>query len=402
MSSIRCRVVKPKNEEELKEILHIIGVEPSNIGVILPKSTFFTILVEDIPLKEALILKQEMLSKGGECAVSSGVVNLEVEKSSVLLCGTKRQFTDLTKKLFTQPLELKELGKLLNNTFEDGVYSSRLLKFRNRGYLLGERTLIMGIINVTPDSFSDGGRYDDIDRALRGALQMVEEGADIIDVGGESTRPGAVPVGQEEELRRVIPVIEAIREHSDIPLSIDTYKSEVAASALEAGADMINDVWGGLKDPAMLELAASSGLPICLMHNRFEPQYKNLISDIVNDLLARAEDALLAGVPMENIILDPGIGFAKNAEQNLEVMRLLGEITALGYPVMLGTSRKSMIGKVLDLAVEERLEGTAATVAYAITCGVDIVRVHDVLEMSRVAAMTDAIVRGRDFSCPQS
>lgn len=259
------------------------------------------------------------------------------------------------------------------------------------------RTLVMGILNVTPDSFSDGGRYNSLKRAVDRARRMVEEGADLIDVGGESTRPGHEPVSLEEELERVIPVIEALVREVDVPLSVDTYKAEVARQALEAGAHMINDVWGFKKDPDMARVAARFDVPVILMHNRETPAvYDSFLDDICRDLMESVRIAREAGVREARIILDPGIGFAKTYEENLEVMRRLERIVELGFPVLLGTSRKSMIGHALDLPVDQRVEGTAATVVLGIAKGCRIVRVHDVKEMVRVARMTDAILYGPD------
>lgn len=268
------------------------------------------------------------------------------------------------------------------------------LTIKGKKYNLRDKTLVMGILNVTPDSFSDGGHFYEPTAAVEHALRMVEEGAHIIDIGGESTRPGSTPVSAAEEAARVIPVLRAVVASTSIPVSIDTYKAAVAEQALEAGAAMLNDIWGGKKDSAMLTLAASANVPICLMYNRTEAVYTDLLAEIKADLLESVELALQAGVRAENIILDPGIGFGKTNEQDLIVMKRLREIAALGYPLLLGTSRKSLIGKVLDLPTDRRLEGIAATVAYGITCGARIVRVHDVLPMSRVAKMTDAMLRG--------
>ncbi|MBI2856241.1 MAG: dihydropteroate synthase [Chloroflexi bacterium] len=258
----------------------------------------------------------------------------------------------------------------------------------------GRRTYVMGIINVTPDSFSGDGLGYDIDAALEQALRFQEDGADIIDVGGESTRPGSIPVNAPEEKRRLVPVIERLARELRIPISVDTYKPEVAAEALAAGASMINDVWGLKHDPALATLAAHQGVPIVLMHNQRDTTYTDLVPDVLASLKASVDLALEAGVSPDNIILDPGIGFGKTAKHNLEMLRRLEELKALGHPLLVGTSRKSTIGLVLDLPVEERLEGTAATVALAIARGADIVRVHDVKAMARVARMSDAIVRG--------
>jgi dihydropteroate synthase len=261
------------------------------------------------------------------------------------------------------------------------------LDFRNR-------TLVMGILNVTPDSFSDGGRYNRLDDALAHARKLAADGADIIDVGGESTRPGSQPVSLEEELERVIPVVEAVAREIDLPISVDTYKAEVARQAVRAGAHIINDVWGAKKDPDMARTAAELDVPIILMHNREKAEYRSLMDDICADLLESVEIVKQAGVRDERIILDPGIGFAKTYEDNLTVMRHLERVTSLGYPVLLGTSRKSMIGRTLDLPPDERVEGTAATVALGIVKGCRIVRVHDVKEMARVCRMMDAMLYG--------
>ncbi len=268
------------------------------------------------------------------------------------------------------------------------------MKIGNKEFKIGERTYIMGILNFTPDSFSDGGIFNNIDVAINHVKKMIDDGADIIDVGGESTRPGYTLISDEEEISRIVPIIKAIKESFDIPISIDTYKARVAEKALEAGADLINDIWGFKKEEDMAKVAAKYNVPCCLMHNRDNEVYKNLMEDIFDDLRESIKIAKEAGVKDENIILDPGIGFAKSYEQNLETMNNLERFKELGYPILLGTSRKRMIGLTLDLPVEERVEGTVATTVVGImkdAC--DFVRVHDVLENSRAAKMTDAIVR---------
>jgi dihydropteroate synthase len=270
--------------------------------------------------------------------------------------------------------------------------SARFLDCRGRKLPLGERTLIMGILNVTPDSFSDGGRYHTVERAVAQARRLVEDGADILDIGGESTRPGSAAVPLEEELQRIIPVIEAVSRELDTPISVDTYKPEAAKLALEAGASIINDIWGFRRDRRMAEVAAAYSCPVVLMHNREEPVYADFLADVKHDLLESATIAQEAGVDPTRIILDPGIGFAKNQEENLYMLRHLKELAALGYPVLLGTSRKRVIRNVLNVGTEEADLGTAATVAWGIAQGMNIMRVHDVLGMTRVARMTDAIV----------
>ncbi|MCP3029673.1 dihydropteroate synthase [Halobacillus sp. A5] len=262
---------------------------------------------------------------------------------------------------------------------------------KKRSYSLTEQTLVMGILNITPDSFSDGGRFNQIDAAVAHAVQMEKDGAHIIDVGGESTRPGHRPVSEQEEADRVVPVIEAVKERVSIPISIDTYKAAVARRALEAGADIINDVWGAKKEPEIAEVAAELAAPIILMHNRENKNYSSLIVDMKEDLKESLKLAKEAGVSDQQIILDPGVGFAKTMEDNLEVMRQLDQFHDLGYPLLLGTSRKSFIGHVLDLPETERMEGTGATVCLGIAKGAKIVRVHDVKEIARMAKMMDAM-----------
>jgi dihydropteroate synthase len=256
----------------------------------------------------------------------------------------------------------------------------------------GERTYIMGVINVSPDSFSGDG-ISGVKEALEQAKRFVAEGADILDIGGESTRPDSKPVAEEEEIRRVVPVIEAIVAETRIPLSVDTYKPLVAERALEAGALMINHIWGLKKGSKLAQIAAEKGAPLILMSNQREEPAENIIPAVIRDLEIAIARALSAGVSPVNIIIDPGIGFGKTVEQNLELIYRLGEIRALGKPVLLGTSRKSVIGRTLGLPEEDRLEGTAATVAVGIAAGADIIRVHDVKAMKRVARMSDAIVR---------
>ncbi|WP_342542627.1 dihydropteroate synthase [Paenisporosarcina sp. FSL H8-0542] len=252
-------------------------------------------------------------------------------------------------------------------------------------------TIVMGILNVTPDSFSDGGRFNAIEEAVIHAKKMVADGAKIIDIGGESTRPGHDAVSEEEEISRVIPVIEALVRELDVAISIDTYKAKVAEAAILAGAHIINDVWGAKREPAIAEVAARLGVPILLMHNRDNTEYANFWPDVRKDLEESVQIAKDAGVPDEQIWLDPGIGFGKTTEQNIWMMKHLQEVVEMGYPVLLGTSRKSMVGNILNLPVEERLEGTAATVSFGIMHGCHMMRVHDVKEIVRTVLMMDVL-----------
>ncbi|AYE35370.1 dihydropteroate synthase [Clostridium septicum] len=269
------------------------------------------------------------------------------------------------------------------------------MKIGNKEFNIKDRTFIMGILNVTPDSFSDGGQFNDVQSAVKRAKEMVAEGVDIIDIGGESTRPGAGYVSEEEEIKRVVPIIKAIKEELDVIISIDTYKSKTAEEAIKAGADIINDVWGFKRDRNIAKVAAKYKVQCILMHNREEKKYENLMDDMILDLEESINIALEAGVAKEDIILDPGIGFAKTYEENLIVMNNLEKIVSMGYPVLLATSRKSMIGLTLDLPANDRVEGTLSTTVIGIMKGCNFVRVHDIKENKRVAIMTDKILKAR-------
>jgi dihydropteroate synthase len=272
------------------------------------------------------------------------------------------------------------------------------LDIRGRTFTWGARTYLMGIVNVTPDSFSGDGLLaadDPVARAVEQARAMAAAGADLIDIGGESTRPGHEAVDEAEELRRVVPVVRAVREAlPDVPISVDTTKTRVAQAALDGGADIVNDIWGVRPEQDLLRLVAERRVPFVLMHNRSEPRYRDVIAEVLEDLERAIESAVAEGIEERQIIVDPGIGFGKTAEQNLMVLHDLARLRVLGRPILLGTSRKSMIGKILDLPVDERLEGTLATTALAVAAGADIVRVHDVEPNRRVALVSDAIVRG--------
>lgn len=272
------------------------------------------------------------------------------------------------------------------------------MRIGNKNFDLSNQVLIMGILNVTPDSFSDGGKFNNLDASLRQVEKMILDGADIIDLGGESTRPGHTQISDAEEIERVVPMIEAIRQRFDIPISIDTYKGSVGAAALAAGADMVNDIWGFKYDPSLAEFTAKYQVPCVLMHNRNNQTYQHLMGDIIRDLQESINIALKAGISRDAIILDPGIGFAKDYAQNMETMHHLEDLQTLGYPVLLGTSRKGFIGLTLDLPVTERVEGTVATTVIGIMKGASIIRVHDVLENKRAAQMTASILKGAPWT----
>ncbi len=268
------------------------------------------------------------------------------------------------------------------------------MKIGNREFQTEGHTYVMGILNVTPDSFSDGGKWNDRDRALKHVEEMLEQGADLIDIGGESTRLGYTLLPDDEEIARVVPMIEAVKENFDVPVSLDTYKSKVALAGIEAGADLINDIWGLKYDDKIASVIAESGLPCCLMHNRKNKDYGDFMQDVAADLAESVHLAELAGIHDDRIILDPGVGFAKSYEQNLEVINSLEELRVLGYPLLLGCSRKSVIGLTLDLPADRRMEGTLVTTVLAVVKGCMFVRVHDVGENVRAIKMAEAILRG--------
>ncbi|MBR2402583.1 MAG: dihydropteroate synthase [Lachnospiraceae bacterium] len=266
------------------------------------------------------------------------------------------------------------------------------MKIGSKIFDLSHKTYIMGILNVTPDSFSDGGKFSAVDQALFHVEEMLRDGCDIVDIGGESTRPGFTFVPVEEEIARVVPVIKAIKARFDVPVSLDTYKYQVAETGIEAGADLINDIWGLKYDEGqMAQVIAKAGVACCLMHNRKETVYRSFIPEVLKDLQESANIALKAGISQDKIILDPGVGFAKTYEQNLEVLRHLQDFNTLGYPMLLGTSRKSVIGLTLDLPADEREEGTLVTTVQAVQAGWNFVRVHNVKGNARAIKMTEAI-----------
>jgi dihydropteroate synthase len=318
----------------------------------------------------------------------------------MILMGTLRQYGELCDKLALQPFGLPLLAEQIKEVLSNYDKNFQLLKMGRFTVDLSEKTHIMGILNITPDSFSDGGKHFDRSVAIRAAEQMVSDGADIIDIGGESTRPGADPVDLDEELRRTIPVIEELAGRLDVPISIDTYKPEVARRALDAGASMINDI-SGLRNEGMIGLAVERDAPVVIMHMQGTPRdmqnnpsYGDVVAEVADWLDSQANKAFIAGLSKDRILIDPGIGFGKNFEHNLEIIKRLSELKSLGYPIVLGTSRKAFIGTILDLPPEERVEGTIATVVYGIMQGANIVRVHDVKEVARACKVADAIRKG--------
>lgn len=408
-----ARVYTSRRVEELKAEMTKVGAEWPGVVRMIRKAKHYIVKVDGLRTPAVLILKEEMLAKGADCTIHKDAIICQKDRSSCLLMGTEKQFGQMLPDLRAQPFGLKFLAEEIRAAIDNYQKNrpstppeDQLSAPLRRMYAeMGRRTLIMGILNVTPDSFSDGGAYVDGESAVECAVRMAEDGADIIDVGGESTRPGSQPVSTEEESARVMPVIRELIRRVEIPVSIDTCKPEVARDALDAGAHIINDITG-LASERMRTLAAERRCPVALMHIKGDPrtmqenpEYDDLISEIMAYLRDRVETAVQAGLPEEYLIIDPGIGFGKTAEHNMDLIRKLGDFKSLGRPILVGTSRKAFIGKATGgLPASERVEGTAATVALCINNGANIVRVHDVKEMSRVAHMTDAIVREQKSS----
>ncbi|HWQ72967.1 MAG TPA: dihydropteroate synthase [Desulfitobacteriaceae bacterium] len=393
MSDFSLRWVEFTNEIEAKKALYQIGCSEAGVSLMAGKALGLGLKLEKVPTRAANILKQEMLAADGDAAVHCDVVVNKIEESDVLLLGTVRQFRHVARKLSVQPFGLKELGMALERLIQTlEPPAQRSLDCRGKKLILGERTLVMGILNLTPDSFSDGGRFFKLEDAVRHAERLVAEGADILDIGAESTRPGHQEVDAEEEWRRLEPVLSALAG-IPVPISIDTYKAATADKALQSGANLINDIWGLQRDPDLARVVGEYGAPVVVMHNQNGTDYHHLIGDIFNFLRKSIRLAENNGLTGDQVIIDPGIGFGKTYEQNLEVLSRLKEFRILGKPVLLGASRKSTIGKILDLPVDGRLEGTIATSVLGVAAGVDIIRVHDVLANRRAIEMADAIVR---------
>ncbi|MBI3398235.1 MAG: dihydropteroate synthase [Deltaproteobacteria bacterium] len=383
--------------------MYRIGVDPMGVKLMAPKLLHLNLKLKNLTAPQANILKQEMLSVGGEAAVSVGVINCSVTTTDVIISGTEKQIQNVIKKLDMQPFGLKQVGNALKNAMSNIYKREAIFEARGKKWILGTRTLVMGILNVTPDSFYDGRQYLKKGAAVKRALRMAEDGADIIDVGGESSRPGSKPVSLDEELKRVIPVVKEIAKKNDAIISVDTTKAEVARQAIDAGACIINDISAMRFDPKMADICAKNKVGVILMHMRGTPatmqrdvRYDDLMSDIFGYLEERVNVAVKAGIKRERIAVDPGIGFGKGAEDNLNIISRLSEFKAMGRPIALGTSRKSFIGKVLGLDAKDRLEGSIAAVAAGILNGANIVRVHDVKEARMAADMADAIKNSRE------
>jgi len=393
------RLIRNLSKNDALRELQRVNADPHGIAAMLPKMEHCVIAVEGLRCKVANIMKQEMLSLGGDVAVARDSVACAVESTDALVIGTRKQVERLLEKLASQPFGLQDIAGGMRLLLERSERTDFVLATPRRTIVLGDRTLVMGIINMTPDSFSDGGKYGSVDEAVEAALHMEEEGADLIDVGGESTRPGAGSLSVDDELSRIIPLVRALKARSKIPVSVDTTKKAVAEAAVGEGAELINDISALRFDPGMAHFAASAGVPVILMHMRGTPEtmqkgdleYESLQGELVNFFEERKRVAVQAGIDEENIVLDPGIGFGKTGTDNCTLIRTLGDFKCLGRPLLVGPSRKSFIGNITGGAPEERLEGTAAAVTAAVLAGAHIVRVHDVGFMRRVVDMADAI-----------
>jgi dihydropteroate synthase len=397
---INPRVLILRNERGVKEELRKIGVSQQALKILAPKAFHYLIKLEGVPPPTANLLKQEMLSVMADAAISKEVASFTSKKSDVLLIGTEAQLKKVLSRLnrqrFNLPRVSRELAELLKNFKKDRF----VLSFNDKKMNLARKVAVMGILNLTPDSFYNGGKYATQSRALRRVEEMLKEGADLIDVGGESTRPGAEKVGVEEEIRRVTPVISKIRDLFGIPVSIDTYKAKVAKEALKAGVDMVNDISGLRFDPQLKEVVARSGASVVLMHIKGtprdmqnNPQYGSLMGEIVSYLSESIRLAQRTGIDLEKIAVDPGIGFGKTVEHNLHILSHLGELRSLGRPILIGVSRKSFIGATLNLPLEERLEGSLAAASLAVMQGAKIIRTHDVKATRRAVDLVQAIIQ---------
>lgn len=388
----RARLLTDANEHAILSC----GADPASLPYLTPKLTHKNLLLEDIRLYAANILKQNMLSIGGDVAVHRSAISGKVETSDCLIMGDIRHYRCLVEKLRLQP-GLETIAEAI----EQQIFhepKGLTLKLCSKDYHWERTPVIMGILNITPDSFSDGGQWYDPERALEHALEMVHQGADIIDIGGESSRPGAVTIDTREEISRVVPVIKKLASQVSVPISIDTRKASVAEAAVDAGACLVNDISSASHDARMLDAVKRTGAGIILMHMRGTPQsmqhdtsYSDIIGEIYEYLEARINLCLDNGISHLSVLIDPGIGFGKNLEGNLQIIHHISEFKSLGFPVVLGHSKKSFIGSILNTSGGERQKGTDAVSAWAVAQGVDVLRVHDVGSACQIKCMLHAI-----------
>ena len=389
-----ARVLAPRSAREIVEEFERTDCDPEGIGIMALKARTFLVRLDAVPLKASPLLKQEFLAVGGDAVHARGVADHSVATSPVVLIGTRSQFHRALAKLQRQPFHLKAIGRSVERALVH-VQSTRArtVPGAHRSWTVGDRPRILGIVNVTPDSFSDGGRFLDPDRAIEQGEALVREGADALDIGGESTRPGATPVDPAEEWRRIAPVIEGLARRVTVPISVDTRHAEVARRAVAAGADIVNDV-EGLRDPAMREVVRATGAAAIVMHMRGTPatmqhqtDYADLRGEVFHALAEATDRALEEGIPADRLMVDPGLGFGKTAEQSLELLTHAGELRSLGYPVVIGASRKSFLGGTGPGADDARREAGLAAAVLAADAGVEILRVHDVGPTARALAL---------------
>lgn len=399
----KIRALDIKNRSEGMSEYNKVGVTAPGQKIMSEKLFPLAVKIKGLKVPAADILKQEMLARGGDVGTSRNTLIERSGKTDVIIEGNHKSFESLIIKLKMQPFGLKELSAELG-TFLRSYKKNRL----NKKYLIGSKKfntgsapLIMGVLNATPDSFYDGGRYNSHESAVERIEKMIDEGADIIDIGGLSSRPGSKPVSPEEELKRTIPLIKYIHDNFSILISIDTYRSEVASKAVSAGAHIINDISAFTMDGNMASVASKSGAAVVLMHMQGtpedmqdDPQYINVVDEVYEYLDKRASYAVKSGISADKIIIDPGIGFGKTLDHNLAILNKIRELTLLGFPVLVGASRKSFIGKVLDLPAEERLEGSLTAAVWAAINGASILRVHDVAATARAVKMANSIMNG--------
>ena len=397
----RVRLLQFSEPDEAIQEMKRIGVDPIGIELMRDKIFHFNLMIKGIDCRLGNFLKQEMVLLGGDVAMDRRMIDCNVATSDIILMGTQNQLNTIIDRLADRFNGLQGVAGRIRECLKNLESPPHTVRCKKTVLQLNERTHLMGIVNVTPDSFSDGGMFLDPDNAISHGIELASQGADIIDIGGESTRPGAKPLLPDEELRKVIPVIEGLSAEVDVPISIDTYKSLIAEKAIEAGAEMINDISGLHFDPKMADVAAKYDVPVVVMHIKGTPEvmqldvhYDCLLTEIMEYLEESTEIAERAGVDEGQIIIDPGIGFGKSVEDNLTIIRHLGEFKSLGKPIMLGTSRKSFIGKILNEEVDQRAEGTLASISAAIMNGANILRVHDVGPARKAAQIVDAILRG--------
>lgn len=396
---IRQLFLNDKTEAE-KEFARIKATR-AGIRIMSDKLPNLVLKIKNVDDRASNIIKQEMLSRNGEAVLSRDSLYLGDKKSDIIIFGTEKSIRSLSEKIKTQPFGLKQLSSEIKDFLDkkESYEKNDNLVIAGRIFLPEEKPVIMGVVNITPDSFYDGGRYSDFDAAYSRAMQLISEGASIIDIGGMSTRPGSVAPDIEEELNRTIPLIKKIRAQSNVLISIDTYRSKVAQQAIDAGADIINDISGLVLDPEMAKVASSNGAGIVIMHMKgtpkdmqLNPVYEDVIEEIFSFFYAQINFALEAGINRQKIIIDPGLGFGKTLEDNYFILKKIEDFKSLNQPLMIGASRKSFIGKVLELPAEERLEGSLAAASYCAQKKIDILRVHDVRETIRAVKVINSIL----------